>query len=689
MKNDTSVLNSFSSDAKRYFKERMQFYSLDDTGEKLEYVTNDIPDWLKFSGVSAPLVFTVVKPQNIEQTIHGYFENMMYTGGNYKTLFDKIIRSRLLGISRSDVVEYLRTKPLERHLISHVAKKPYVKSYRPKYPFEHWQIDHINFDKLELGRKKTNNGYKHVLVIIDIFSKFVYLFPCRTKNMDEVASILQKLFLGGDIPEKIGADDAFDNKIIKRLCDTFHIKIIIGLPYHPEHQGFVENKNKHVKSLIAHHFAKYNTYTFYDILDHIAFTINNTKHSVTKLTPFSLHRGRDISVDPHHRLNELQNSLSESIAIIESNSHDNCSELTKQEIENYKKSSEIVHKSKVQYAKQQIHKTADKREKSLNLANLSVLKINDSVKIFAFRDLDDKIQPIVLRLVKIDHEKQFENPLYYFARTDPILKRSYTKRQMLTTKPFPKSIFPKMLIKTAKFDFRVDNILVDEFIVTDIFKKGRNDFFKLKYKYNNEFWNVEQLTRARKSQYTNEFSRDLLYRIDSPVPKSTYKPEIQSIDLVNRQQYIPAKLAEQKNETENISYLSKSSNNQNEEYSNEALHFTALNLFKKEYDYLTKTSRAETKLTDVKIEHVFEFDEPSGNKILNFDRASGIIKRYSRAQNQKNTPWDVSYGGIIYKLTLDPQKYSIDTDNPQEGNWYFKDPIRVMNALHSRKFVQI
>ena len=52
-----------------------------------------IPAWLSYSYTDLPITFTVVNPKDIEETIHGFIKDMIHRSGNYKTLYDKIIRA--------------------------------------------------------------------------------------------------------------------------------------------------------------------------------------------------------------------------------------------------------------------------------------------------------------------------------------------------------------------------------------------------------------------------------------------------------------------------------------------------------------------------------------------------------------------------------------------------------------------
>lgn len=242
-----------SSDFKKNIKHKSKFFKLHDNSLVTSLHNN--------SNLSTtPLQFKVVDPSTKDNVIQSFLDHESSQALNYKQLYDKIIKAQLIGISRDDVYTFLKNKPLHLHELRIPNNKPFVQSYRPMYPFEFWQIDLIDFRKLrEQNRFPSDNSrmYSWILVVIDIFSKFIYLFPIEGNviqfnqtMMNEITGIVNKIFLAGDIPKKIGCDNQFNNYSFIHLCHKFHIHTFFGLPRHPQTQGFVENKIKHIKSFL-------------------------------------------------------------------------------------------------------------------------------------------------------------------------------------------------------------------------------------------------------------------------------------------------------------------------------------------------------------------------------------------------------------------------------------------------------
>ena len=449
---------SYTKDMKSSFRKRMQLYTLQD--ESLVYISNLPPPWLLTMQEKDTYTFFVVRPSKIEETIESFFKNEKHMAMNYRTLYDKIIRSYYLGISRQNVLDFLKSKPLNLRQIRHKNPNEFIQSYRPMYPFHYWQIDTIDMQKIQNDNRVPGHSsltYKHILVIIDIFSKFVYIYPLIGNIKDsrgrdiqrmyaEISNILRRLFLNGDIPEKIGADNAFKTISFESLCKDFNVQINYGLPYNPQTQGFVENKNKQIKAYIYHHFNKFEQngkYKYFDILDSIAFSINNTKHSMTSTTPMQLHRGREIPVMSNNNVSICPESFpgSNGSEFLQDNDNDNDNDnnqqnLTtynlelekcdKQNMQNYNKKSKILYDQRVDMIRNRLHKIAEKRESVYASKHLkNTLELGSYVQIRSYINADKQIQLVQLRLYKrgLDYDNNSN-----FVYLQNILKKNDIKK---------------------------------------------------------------------------------------------------------------------------------------------------------------------------------------------------------------------------------------------------------------------
>ena len=79
-----------------------------------------------------------------------------------------------------------------------------------------WSADLKDMSSLS----KYNKGYKFMLNVIDVFSKFVYSIPLKTKNSKEIIEAFEKIFgIDNRKPNKLWTDEGseFTNKNFRKL----------------------------------------------------------------------------------------------------------------------------------------------------------------------------------------------------------------------------------------------------------------------------------------------------------------------------------------------------------------------------------------------------------------------------------------------------------------------------------------
>ena len=301
--NDRLWMKDLSSRSIRNIKRKMKWYSL--MHDEIVLLDDKPPRWLShgtdkqiivpWSG-GLPVVYRVIRANKIKDTLKRYLYNPANTGFSRDSLYDKIIRDRYLGISKRDVSKYLLTVDMVQKMKAEF-KIPVIKSYRPRYPMHHWQIDLIDTQRWAT----ENKGYRFLFVAIDIFSKFIFVYPLLEKTADAVTKVLLHIFhTTSEIPKIMQHDDGPEFKgALTLMLEEYGIINITNAPYSPQTNGFVENKNKQIKAMIWGYMMSRKTKVYYNIIDRITFNINNTKHVVLGFTPFQIHRGIDHSSVAH------------------------------------------------------------------------------------------------------------------------------------------------------------------------------------------------------------------------------------------------------------------------------------------------------------------------------------------------------------------------------------------------------
>lgn len=161
--------------------------------------------------------------------------------------------------------------------------------YRPKgnlkdptYNFRHERQEQTENDYKKM--LKANSGYWIILVVIDTFSKFVWLVALKTKSGKEVTEAFAKIIEeSGRKPKKLHVDRGkeFYNKDFKRLLDELGIEIYSTQT--EKKASIVERVNRTIgdklKPIIHKHLK------WIDALPKIAKDYNNSYHRTIKMKP--------------------------------------------------------------------------------------------------------------------------------------------------------------------------------------------------------------------------------------------------------------------------------------------------------------------------------------------------------------------------------------------------------------------
>ena len=139
-----------------------------------------------------------------------------------------------------------------------------------------------------------SNKKKHILVIVDAFTKYALAFALENNDARSVAdTLINNVFPAIGIPVEIISDNGshFRNSVITELCISFSIRKLWTAPYRPSTNGETEKTNHTLCQTISM-FVNEAGDNWATILPLILLSYNSTVHSGTGATPFELLHGR-------------------------------------------------------------------------------------------------------------------------------------------------------------------------------------------------------------------------------------------------------------------------------------------------------------------------------------------------------------------------------------------------------------
>jgi len=158
------------------------------------------------------------------------------------------------------------------------------------YPLERIAMDLIP------GLPETANGNRHILVIVDYFTKWVEAYPLRKMDAGTIASVFVSEFVARfGAPEKVHTDQGknFDSKLFKDVCSLLGIGKTRTTAYHPSGNGLVERFNQTLERMLSHYVAA--NQRDWDVnLPAMLMAYRATPQASTGYSPFYLLFGREM-----------------------------------------------------------------------------------------------------------------------------------------------------------------------------------------------------------------------------------------------------------------------------------------------------------------------------------------------------------------------------------------------------------
>jgi hypothetical protein len=195
------------------------------------------------------------------------------------------LRSEHPELKKKDVLSLIQKQDIDEIMKEHKRPKQYS-SIRAYYNSDVYEMDIIIYDRY------SYYNYKYILVVIDVYSRFLQCRPIKTRNMSEIISKLEDIFTVMPPPHKMKSDNEFNTKEFNQLMSDNGVICHYSDPYEINKNPIVERVNRTIarslqKVRLTTKSNKWTVYTF-DIVDNY----NNTIHNTTHETPIDIWENR-------------------------------------------------------------------------------------------------------------------------------------------------------------------------------------------------------------------------------------------------------------------------------------------------------------------------------------------------------------------------------------------------------------
>jgi len=187
----------------------------------------------------------------------------------------KSVKKNDPSVRRNDVETYLRGK--RSYTLHKVTKKKFPRrQYLSPFPGHTISCDIAYFQEY----KSSNNGIGYLLICIDIFSRYLTVFPLKTLKAVHVSSALETFFKNTvHRYKKIFTDEGqeFLSKQAFRIYDKYNIHWYTT--YNKEIKASLcERVIQTLKKKLSKYITEFNNEHYLDVLDTLVETYNHTPH---------------------------------------------------------------------------------------------------------------------------------------------------------------------------------------------------------------------------------------------------------------------------------------------------------------------------------------------------------------------------------------------------------------------------
>ena len=153
-----------------------------------------------------------------------------------------------------------------------------------------FQADLVDLQNLS----RYNKGYKYLLTCIDIFSKYAWVLPLKSKQGQELLKAFQKILSTRRKPSKLQTD--LGTEFLNRVFQTY----LNDIDFFPVNSGLeasvVERFNRTFKNKMYKYFTAKNTLTYINVLPQLVSSYNNTYHRSIKMKPSEVTKANETKV---------------------------------------------------------------------------------------------------------------------------------------------------------------------------------------------------------------------------------------------------------------------------------------------------------------------------------------------------------------------------------------------------------
>ena len=202
---------------------------------------------------------------------------------------DPTVAGSLGGVTRFAKAHKLSAAKVRAKLessLGYTLHKPTRRHFRTLPVLVYAMDDQWVADLIEVGNiAKVNRGYRYLLTVVDVLSKYAWVEPVKSKTGKDVTAAFEKILRQGRTPRRLQTDDGkeFYNNTFQALMkrkDIDHFSTSGDTK-----ASVIERFNRTLKQRMYRYFTVKNTLKYVTVLKDLVLGYNRSYHRSIKMAP--------------------------------------------------------------------------------------------------------------------------------------------------------------------------------------------------------------------------------------------------------------------------------------------------------------------------------------------------------------------------------------------------------------------
>src|SRR5271156_742941 len=219
--------------------------------------------------------------------------NKIYYDPNHYAGFGSVSQlSKASGISQKNVEKWLQSQ--ETYTLHKQSYKKFrTRQYRTSGIDHQWQADLCDMHQYA----QANDGYKWILTVIDIFSRFGWAQPVKSKIATHVQEGFKKIFDAGRKPINLLQTDQGNEFQSAEMIRFFQSRKIKQFSVKSQFKAaIVERYNRTLRNRMQRYFTGKNTHRWVDVLPELVNSYNHSYHRTLGMRPVDVTKTNEMEL---------------------------------------------------------------------------------------------------------------------------------------------------------------------------------------------------------------------------------------------------------------------------------------------------------------------------------------------------------------------------------------------------------